>query len=534
MQYSSAMLRVTVSLTLTLFGWLDATASWAAGFYLAPSPSTRYITLSAPLFPTSPEACDDLQQEFADIQRELSAQHEQCLRDAPDEEHGDDGGTCSKSSCQALHTARDQAGKYAQQEVGNCRRRLNDYLTEQRRRDERDRRDAAEAEQDRRDHERQDQERERDRRNTERKNQEERDRHIAEEKADRERRDADERAERERQDERDRQARVEQSRRQAEALRQAHVRAVTHTAGQLKATWQDRVRNTLPETASDLSSFMQVVHGMARGDGFYKLADFVIAADRLAERAETASKWITSPLQSFSDQVTADAIDMVRADRGYQRDDPRVHTIFRGIQKINELAHDTNPFTKAISSTAFDQIEHHFKTIMGELEHLEADIGSFNYSKRKHADQPIANPFKGTPQKPAASVSDNGNPFRSSTPLPKREEVIREESAFTPAVDSANPFRSSGDFSTSSPPPTAKLPQAARPPQAAASADQTVRYRDPATGKLSTKRRNTLPSAVSGNDPDGTRCSADGLGIVTEKCEQRRRAQSSKVGGSTR
>ena len=523
MTRASHLLPLAVCMLSPLCWLADVTISGAAGFYLAPSPSTRYITLSAPLFPTSPEACDDLQQEFTDIQRELSAQHEQCLRDAPDEEHGDDGGTCSKSSCQALHTARDQAGKYAQQEVGLCRQRLNDYLTEQRRRDERTRRDAEEAERDRRDHERRDQERERDRRNTERKDQEERDRHAAQEGA-----------ERERQDARDRQARIEQSHRQAEALRQAHIRAVTQTAGQLKSTWQDRVRNTLPETASDLSSFMQVVHGMARGDGSYKLADLVIAADRLAERAETASKWITSPLQSFSDQVTADAIDMVRADRGYQRDDPRVHIIFRGIQKINELAHDSNPFTNAISSAAFDQIEHHFKTIMEELEHLETDIGSFNYSNLKHANQPIANPFKGTPTKPAASVSDNGNPFRSPTPSPKREEAIREKSAFTPSVGSANPFRSSGDFSTSSPPPTAKPPQTARPPQAAASADQTVRYRDPATGQLSTKRRNSLSSSTAGDDPDGSRCSADGLGIVTEQCEQRRRAHSSKANGATR
>ena len=524
MTRASRLIPIAVCMLSPLYWLPDATISGAGGFYLAPSPSTRYITLSAPLFPTSPEACDDLQQEFANIRQELSAQHDQCLRDAPDLEHGDDGGSCSKSSCQALHTARNQAGKYAQQEVGTCRRRLNDYLTEQRHRAERDRRDAEEAERDRRDHERRDQERERDRRNTERKDQEERDRHAAQEKADRARRDADDRAERDRQDARDRQARTEQSRRQAEALRQAHVRAVTQTAGQLKTTWQDRVRNTLPETASDLSSFMQVVHGMARDDGSYKLADLVIAADRLAERAETASKWITSPLQSFSDQVTADAIDMVRADRGYQRDDPRVHTIFRGIQKINELAHDNNPFTNAISSAAFDQIEHHFKTIMGELEHLETDIGSFNYSNRKHADQPIANPFKGTPPKPAASGSDSGNPFRPSTPSPKREQAVREELTFTSPVGSANPFRSSGEFSSDSPPSTAKPPQAARSPQAAASADRSVRYRDPATGQLSTKRRNRLPSDV-GDDPSGTRCSADGLGIVTEKCEQLRRAQ---------
>lgn len=371
---------------------------------------------------------------------------------------------------------------------------------------------------------RRDQERERDRLNTEQKDQEERDRHAAQEKADRARRDADDRAERERQDARDRAARGEQQRQQVEALRQAHFRAVTQAAAQLKTTWTDRIKNGLPEVASGLVDLMQVTSGVARGNGSYKLADLVIAADKLAERAETAHQWITSPFQAFSDQIGADAIDMVRADRGSQRDDSRVHTIFRGIHKINEITHDTNPFSKALSSAAFDQIEHQFKTIMGELEHLEADIGSFNYSNRKHADQPIANPFKGRPQKPAASVSDNGNPFRAPTPSPKREETMSKESVFTESVGSANPFRSSGEFSTDSPPPKANPPQAARAHQAAASADRTVRYRDPATGQLSTKRRNTLPSDI-GDDSNGTRCSADGLGIVTEKCEQRRRAQ---------
>lgn len=242
------------------------------------------------------------------------------------------------------------------------------------------------------------------------------------------------------------------------------------------------------------------------------------------ERSKSASKWITSPLQSSVDHVMGDAADMVRADPAYQRSDARLQTISRGIKSVNELAHDTNPFTKAISGAAFEQIDNHVKRILGELEHLESEVGSFDHSNRTYADQPIANPFKGRPPKPAASVSDNGNPFRAPTPSPKREETMSKESVFTESVGSANPFRSSGDFSSDSPPPTAKPPQSARPPQAAASADRTVRYRDPATGQLSTKRRNTLPSDI-GDDSNGTRCSADGLGIVTEKCEQRRRAQ---------
>jgi len=466
-----------------------------------------------------------LRQEFADIQKELSAQHDQCLRDAPDLEHGDDGGTCSKSSCQALHTARDQAGKYGQQEVGTCRQRLNDYLTEQRRRDQRDRRDAEEAERDRRDRERRDQDRDRDRRNTERKDQEERDRHAAQEKADRERRDTEDRAARERQDARDRQAGAEQQRRQAEALRQAHIRAVTQTAAKLQDTWKDRIRSSLPETASDLSSFMQIVHGMARDKGAYKLADLVVAADTLVERAETAYQWITSPIQTFSDQITADAIDMVRADRGYQRDDPRIHTIFRGIHTINELAHDTNPFTNAISSTAFDQIEHHFKTIMGELEHLESDIGSFNYANRTHADQPIANPFKGTPPKRAASTGELDNPFHRSFTIQSNEPAPSADTVSSFNAGSTNPFRTGGSGSDIIvTPPKPKPSQTAKHPPATRQTDATVRYRDPATGQVSTKRRSDLPSTMAGDDPNGMRCSPNGLGIITNRCETLRRA----------
>jgi hypothetical protein len=73
---------------------------------------------------------------------------------------------------------------------------------------------------------------------------------------------------------------------------------------------------------------------------------------------------------------------------------------------VNEIVHDANPFTNILSGAAFEQIENHYKSILGELEHLETDIGSFDYSKRTHADQPIANPFRGTPPNPTASTAD--------------------------------------------------------------------------------------------------------------------------------
>ncbi len=296
---------------------------------------------------------------------------------------------------------------------------------------------------------------------------------------------------------------------------------MTQTANQIKTTWLDRIRGGLPDVATDLSGFMQVAQGVHRGDGSRSLGDLIVAADTLAERAETAYKWITSPLQSLSDQVKADAIDMVRADGAYQRSDPRLHTIFRGIKAVNEIAHETNPFTKAISGAAFDQIDQHFTRIMGELEHLEAEVGSFDYSRRKHADQPIANPFKGTPPKRATSTAESENPFRGSSAFQPREPATSSEAITSLNADSANPFRpgvSGSDRLLT--PPKSKGSQTARQPSATPSADAMVRYRDPITKELRTKRRNDLPATASGDDPDGTRCSSDGLGIVTEQCEK--------------
>jgi hypothetical protein len=310
---------------------------------------------------------------------------------------------------------------------------------------------------------------------------------------------------------------------------------VTQTANQIKASWLDRIRGGLPDVAADLSGFMQVAQGVRRGDGSRSLSDLIVAADTLAERAETAYKWITSPLQSLSDQVTADAIDMVRADSAYKRSDPRLHTIFRGIKTINEIAHETNPFTKAISGAAFDQIDQHFEQILGELEHLEAEVGSFNYSRRKHADQPIANPFKGTPPKRAASMPDSENPFRSPSVVQPQGHTSSPELVTSTNTNSTNPFRAGGSGSdVMLIPPKPKPAQTAKQPTATTSADPMVQYRDPATGQLSTKRRSALPPSVSGDDPEGTRCSKDGVGIVTEPCETRRRAGESGAVKSVR
>lgn len=501
--------------------------------------------MSAPLFPTSYEECDDLAREFDEEFRTLHAQHEACLADAPDDEIRL-GGTCSKSTCQALHTAKDRVGEKRSEEVGICRARVGKHLAEQRRRDERDRRAAEEAEQDRRDRHRRDQER------RDQARQQERDRQAEREEIERKRqaeKDRDEHARRDAQD------RANRARYQAEALRQAHIRAVAQTAGRLKANWQERLRSGLPDVASDLSSFMQVVRSVARGDGSHSVSDLLTAADALAERAQTAYALVTSPFQTFSDQITADAIDMVRADSAYQRNDPRVQTIFRGIQQVNEIVHDKNPFTKTISSAAFEQIETHFKNILGELEHLETDIGSFDYSRRTHADQPLVNPFRGSSPPVATSSPGSANPWRQgSVPAPEERESsdthgsaaeieahppgesstgnpFRSSSATPqevipsfPSDDSGNPFRVTesrkGKDHTTAPafrqsPGMTSSPNTSLP-------NPLVLYRDPLTRQLTQRVRSSLPSIVTGDALDGSRCSEDGLGVVTETCERQR------------
>jgi hypothetical protein len=478
-----------------------------------------------------------LSAEFAQETSELNAQHSQCLEGSPNE--GSNGGTCSKSSCQALHTARDEAQRKGNEEVRVCRDRLGAYLAEKRR-EERQRADAereADAERDKLRQERD--KNEADRKNTNERT--ERDRRASEKKTDEDRQAAKDRADKSARDTeekaaRNTQERAEQERRTAEARRQAYRMVVVNTTNNMKSTWQQRIRSGVPEVMSDTSSFMKIVQGAFRGDGSRSLAEVVVAADTLAERAETAYAWITSPVQTFTDQVTADAIQLVKAQGDFQQNDARVHTIFRGVKKLNDIAHESNPFTKAMNAAVYEQLESHFQTMLGEVENLESAIGSFDYSSKKHADQPLANPFRGSTATLPKSPQGGGNPWRQPAEPVTQVEESRPVTGALPSRESTNPFHV-GDsvievnpFTRPSQTSPAMADKTNKTPSSNASPapqDRMVRYRDPATRELSTKRRSALPQSLSGDDLEQTKCSRDGLGIVTEECERRR-----KVGGA--
>ena len=503
----------------------------------SPVPSSRYHYLSSPISPTSAEECTALSAEFAEETSELNAQHSQCLEGSPNE--GSNGGTCSKSSCQALHTALYEAQRKGDEEGRVCRDRLGMYLAEKRKEAERQRADDAERDRVRQERDKSEADRkntnertERDRRASEKKTDE--DRQAAKDRADKSARDTEEKAAR------DTQKRAEQERRIAEARRQAYRMAVVNTASNLKSTWQQRIRSGVPEVMSDTSSFMKIVHEMFRGEGSRSLAEVVVAADTLAERAETAYAWITSPVQTFSDQVTADAIQLVKSQGDFQQNDARVHTIFRGVKKLNDITHESNPFAKAMNAAVYEQLESHFQSLLGEVENLESAIGSFDYSSKKHADQPLANPFRGSTSTLPKSAPGAGNPWRQHAEPVRQAEESRPITGASPSRESTNPFHAGDSVvdvnpftrpSQTSPAIANKTPSSSASP---ASQDPMVRYRDPATRELSMKRLNSLPQSLSGDNLQQTKCSRDGLGIVTEECERRRRAGGAQSGNTVK
>lgn len=516
-----------------------------------PFPSTRYLTLSSPIAPTSEEECAALSAESAEETSALSAQHDQCT--AADPKNGfkpgrsdSIGGSCSSSQCQALHTAMHEARSKGNEEVRICRGRLRDYLAEKRRDEERDR-----VRKERADRKATDKRTERDRETSEKKAEE--DRQAEKDRDDEAARDRLERAEQDRQQEEAR--RQEETRRQAEARRQAYLRAVANTASNLKSTWQQRIRSGVPEVISDTSSFMQIVNEMFRGNGSRSLAEVIVAADTLAERAEKAYSWITSPLQTFSDQVTADAIELVKAQGDYQGNDARVHTIFRGVQKLNDITHESNPFAKSMNAAVYGQLESHFQSMLGEVENLEHTIGAFDYSSKKYADQPLANPFRGSTATLPKSSPGGGNPWGSNPGSPTEAEAIQPAPPADQSAATGNPFRSSSDVSV--PSPTASLPALSstnpfrsarttpgnvttpsRLPETTTSVhptpggptDRMILYRDPTTRQLSERPLSSLPDSMSGDALDQPHCSPDGLGIVTEACERRRHADQAQDG----
>ena len=383
-------------------------------------PSTNYIILSSPLFPTSYDECAALAEEFREESRTLSAQHQQCLDQAPGDESV--GTTCSKIGCQNLHTAMSEATKKGAREVSVCRSRVQDHLTKKRR--EEDQRAQIKADRDS------------ERGHTDR---------SAEEQQQRE---SDAQAERDRQEA---EMKVEQAQReaqykkrqQAEALAKAYRQAVAKKATDIRNEWQQRIENTIPDLASGLSNFMDVATRLFRGDPSLSVSQVVIAGDQLTERVTSAYDWISAPLETLSDRLTADAIQVLRADNRTQKTDERLHTIIRGVRQLNNIAHESNPFVRAINAAVYDELESHFFWLNGELDKLKSDIGLVGTALNKKWTPPAKNPFvaSSTPRRKASEPT--GNPFLRDQEKNIEGNTERFRSDASGSVKSPNPFRTS-------------------------------------------------------------------------------------------
>lgn len=485
---------------VTFVGILIAAPLLHAQFF----PSTRYLTRSSPFSPTSYDQCAALNQEFAEDVRNLTEQHSQCLADAPREESSD-GGICSKTSCQPLHTAMNHARQRQADEVRTCNDRVSKHLEKKRREEEIAHRAAAEAERDRKKQEIE--RRNQDQKDKERVQNQEKERDTVEqaERSDRAQHEAQEQQERERQAEREREdfARrhaEEQERQAAEIRRQLYIQAVTQTATHIKQEWLSRVRTGLPDVVADIVSFADVSRSMARGDSTLSMSDFIGTADNLVERAETVHAWITSPVQTFKDQIQSDAIRIVVAEPQHQATDARLKAIFHSVTKMNEAAHESNPFAKSLSAKALSKIDTQFNSALRELRHIEGELGSFNRGNGKFAGQPLVNPFryKPTPPRPAMEYEmsnpfDTGerygqqdatgdaelqfpsqNPFRSRTVEKARDGKSIQSDKTTAPVLSHNPFVQESK----------QMPALSKKPTVS-SQNRVVQYRDPTTRQVS-------------------------------------------------
>jgi hypothetical protein len=503
--------------SLCLAGMLAALAGSASAESVFPS--GRYLLLSSPYSPTSHEECQKLGEAFDAEIRQLNAQHDECLKDAPRDDHG--GGTCSKASCQGLHTARDEAGKKSRAETGTCRERVNAYLEKKRQEEAEARRLKAEAEkqareaeerraesarqekqrraeQERREHDevaRQDQQRrseqarrerdedarraqhqrdeaqrraeksKREREDDQRRAESARKQETREEARERAREAASERRERERQEREDREearqarAAAEQREREAElAVQKAQQEAAQRERNKRDQTIYDKLLKEIKDGKEKASTALE-----------YARNPF------LAPAADAVQGGIKKAMDAAIDRALPGA-------EAHDRDYDRAADI---IDKTRAKALEGNPFAEKVSGTAMEGINKIHRKTLGELEQVSQaienfgrdDTGAGGGTTGRSPSYPASNPFI-APSAPASYYDPNA---RTTLEIPAG----------------------------------------------------SVLYRAPDTGQLA-----VIPYAdlrdipATGDQPglDGAGCGATGIGVVMPECEKKRRARVNPFG----
>lgn len=444
-------------------------------------PSARYLVLSSPWRPTSYDECNALYQEFAQEIAMLNAQHDACLQDSPSDESS--GGSCSKISCQGLHSARDSAYRRSNDETSTCRRKVSEFQAEQRR--EEQRRQQAEADRARAEAERAREENERKaRREAERQKDEQ-------ERRDREARRGRERQEREARDERERQEQTARSK--AESERRERERLAQETQAKAARERQERYER-----------YLEVLQ----------------QAQEARDQVDTAIELVKNPFDKIKEMAT-DALSDTLVEKaldetvsiGPEKHDSRYDAVAAGADKARSTALADNPFADKVSGQASAGVQKIHRQLLGQMDELGRQMDRIS-STDTAPPKATGSDFRPTPP---PSTSSQSRPANSDNPFTKRSTpgaVALTEGAGTAAA--FNPFekRRTGapGFDSSDGVDAVYIPSG------------YTLYRNPSTDRLTVVRESDVkPSKEDDRIVDGQlRCSASGRGIVLAECEKQR------------
>lgn len=516
---------------VSLLQWTPANARDVLSLF----PSTRYLILSSPWRPTSNDECSALQQEFSAEVSGLTGQHQACLADTPADPN--EGGSCSKASCQALHSAMDSASRKSSAETSLCRQRVGEYLAAQRQEAEQRRKTAEAAEREAKDRERED---------AARKAKTEADR----QKDDKSRRDRD--AERDR-DRKAQEARDQRDRQEADA-RQTKDKA-EREAARVKADKESADRASADKEARNQARAAQDAADQARRESERALAQARYEAE-LAHVRETAAKverenkeqalyldlviklkdgkdkvsmtkeFIENPFKKAA-EMAGDAVVGKLVDKGLdlaapigpEKEDSRYEAVAAGVDAARGTALGGSPAADKISGAALEGINKINRQVLGQLDDLgkqmdqigKGETRSAGTTPSTYSPSPPPRTSGGEVVRPRAAA-ETPNPFRRET---NNDRVAAASPEGMPTV---NPFVKRGGGSTYDDPDTGRtysIPSG------------HILYRNPGTGALSVVedaqvRRSSDDDWMEDGQP---RCSASGKGRVLAECEKRRKTK---------
>jgi multidrug efflux pump subunit AcrA (membrane-fusion protein) len=440
----------------------------AGNFYF---PSTRWIMLSSPWSPKSYEECQALSQEFSEITRELNAQHEECLQGAPQDQPGG-GPICSRTSCQALHTARDSATKKSSEEGQTCRQRVSAYLESKRREEAEARKRQEEAERETREEDTRRAKRDQERAQDETKRKADRDRRDREYKDEQARRD---REDRERDARRDAERREQEAREKAERQAQEAKDAARYQRDVLRAQMEAKQRE---KDKGDQAAYEKELEAMR-----------ALKAGGIAGRVTLSKNPFETAARLGAREMDREFLDAgldASLPFGEQKHDIRHDASAAAVNVMQSVALRPNPFAKEVSKTAMHGVQTIQRKVLGEMDKAAQAIEEFGRDD-------------------AAASRGTGPVFRPASPPPSHS--------------ARNPF---------SPPTPATTYQDPDTRVTLEVPSGHVLYRAPETNRLTAvSYAQVSESSISGDRPElGEKgCSATGVGIVTPECEKKRRAK---------